>query len=149
MLPSLNLPVKSFQSSSKTRSSATILKREHFQEQQMEPQEMEADTEAPKCYSCLKDFLIRIQKLKLKHGWHIVDQLDHVEVKLLDEDFMQPKFQIFVKKDLTYTLRCYGWIVSPDSSTLIQSFPSFEKSAFITTLDGYKICPGRLLHHFY
>lgn len=147
MLPTLNLPVKSFQSGSKkSRSSATISKRKHFQEQQLELQGMEPDTEAPKCYSCLKDFLTRIRKLKLKQGWHIFDQLDHVEVKLLDEDFMQPKYEIFVKKDLTYTLRCYGWIISPDLSSVIQSFPSFEKitlSSFITALEGYKICQGR------
>ena len=43
-----------------SRSSATITKKEHFQEQQMELQ-MVADTEIPKCYSCLKDFLTRIQ----------------------------------------------------------------------------------------
>ena len=147
VLPTLNLPVKSFPSnslSSISRSSATISKREHFHEEQME---LVADTEESKCYSGFKDFITRIQKLKFKNGWHLVVHLDHAEVKLLDKCYIQPKFEIFVNQDLTYTLRCYGWIVSSDSS-LIQAFPTFEKitlSAFITALEGYKICQGILL----
>ena len=71
VLPTLNpqSSCEEFPSSLKNVSNSTsrIIKvfsynyeKEHFQEQQMELQ-MVADTEIPKCYSCLKDFLTRIQ----------------------------------------------------------------------------------------
>ena len=148
-LPTLNLPVKSCSStttsttSQRSSSLSTITKREMFQQQH----EIEIDNLLPNCYNGYEDFSQRVQKLKLAQGWIIVDYQNYIEIKFLEPTYTIPKFQIFVNKDLTYTLRCYGWTISKNTQILID-FPSFNSitlSNFLKKVETYKICKGKTI----
>lgn len=145
-LPSQNLPQKSCSSTMKPtepRSTSTITKRELFQQQQ----QLEFENAHLKpCYHSYDDFLQRVNKLKLSTGWSVCDHMSYMEAKYGEPGtpYIIPKYQIFVNKDLTYVLRCYGWTISSNSD-IKQKFPSFNVvtfSDFLKSLNGYKMCSG-------
>ena len=147
------MPIKSIvipsQETNVERSKQSIEKREQYQASLPGPSSMSSS-----CYQDFQDFVKRIGKLKIS-PWYIFSATDdYVEIRRNEttdgNEFMVPFQQIFVNTDLTFTLRCFGWVVQATNG--IQLFyPSFKfvtLSNFISVLKNYHLCRGLDLVEF-
>uniref|UniRef100_A0A7M5WX04 THAP-type domain-containing protein n=1 Tax=Clytia hemisphaerica TaxID=252671 RepID=A0A7M5WX04_9CNID len=137
-LPTENLPKKHLDLHEVSRPTSSIEKREIFQQNKAKH-----DIPKPNCYKSFKDFLDRIQRLSLK-GWTIVNNhLGFVEIRKNLPEYLGPKFQIFVKEDLTFRLRIHGWMLSLESEFMMKTYNSMQSvtlSYLITILEKYQLC---------
>ena len=144
VLPTLNLSEKKFAAKViESRPTNVIAKREAFQQQHPLIAPTDTDQVLACCYQNFEDFARRIGKLKLPEGWTILENENFVEIEFIDKRYLHPKYQIFVKDDLTYTLRCHGWIITQNE--LLQQFPSFKNitlSNFLLVLKKFQVCQG-------
>ena len=102
----------------------------------------------PTCYKNFNHFLTCIQRLKLKPSWNITTINDgntlEITRKAENERFLLPFMEIFVNENLTYRLRCLGWLIPVENSIHLchKSFKHVTFSDFIATLRNYHICSG-------
>ena len=151
VLPTLNLPVKSIpKTEHKQRPTTSLEKRQLFHEQHSTEQ---SDSPQPSVYKDFNDFAQRVQKLKLKSCWTILFHNEFIEINCKfdnEEDLMLPYIQIYVNKDLSYCIRCFGWLLSTEHQ-IFSSHPSFTYvtlNNFICILNGYQLCSGLDLVEF-
>ena len=149
VLPTKNLPVKSILKDQQQteRPTNAIEKREtHFQQQTLQEQ---LEPSSP-IYKNFDNFLARSKQLKL-NLWSIIEHSKcTVEIQRREEQILLPYMQIFVCEDLSFVLRCFGWIV-PEDNKIYSIHPTFKYvtlSSFITFLQGYIICSGLDLVEF-
>ena len=67
-----------------------------------------------------------------------------------DSKYILPKYQIFIKADLTYKIRCYGWLL-PNKNSLhdaCESFKDMTFSKFVLLLKEFNFCEGELVIDF-
>jgi len=105
------------------------------------------------CYKDYNDFLENIQKLKLEPLWKIMP-IDEQTIEIIrtadDTRSLLPFLQIFVNENLTYRLRCFGWLLPVENSihSCYESFKCVTLSDFIANLQNYHICSGLDLNEF-
>ncbi|XP_066935957.1 uncharacterized protein [Clytia hemisphaerica] len=142
-LPTLNLPSKiGRKTSGVERSMSSIDKRAEYQEAL---DSIPVPQPAP-CYSGLDEFKIRVGKLKLDSNWQMRESNNYVEMSYKDSKYIIPKYQIFIQDDLTYKIRCYGWLL-PSQNPIHDACGSFKNmtfSKFILLLKEFNLCEGKL-----
>ena len=135
-LPTLNLPVKPFTVFKTERSTSSIEKRV-VAYAAVTPE----NNVCAECYKSFEDFNNRVMKLKLPVGWDIkvntTTQL--TSIKYMDSEFVIPKYQIFVKNDLSFNLLIYNWEVK---SNTICSMKFKTLSTLIKEINQAHICKG-------
>ena len=132
-LPTLNLPVKSFTVSKTERSTTSIEKR-------VVASAVTTDTKVQTdCYKSFEDFNNRVVKLKLPLGWEIKLNTRSTTIRCMDSEFVIPKYQIFVKNDLSYNLLIYNWEVKFNTKC---NMKNKTLSALIKEINEAQICEG-------
>ena len=142
-LPTLNLPKKVGRKEIVERPTSAILKRENF----LAAQDSSDPPPPAPCYSSLTEFKTRVGKLKLEACWEIIESENHIEMKCNDTGHLLPKFQIFVNEDLTYKIRCYGWLL-PQINPISDAYGSFKDitfSNFVLFLKEFNLCEGKFI----
>ena len=135
-LPKLNLPVKSVpQKKLLERSTLAIRKRE------------ESFSPPPDrfCYKDFKDFVRRTNQIRFKDGWSVHENSDYIEVRLVQNDFIVPKFQLFTDVSLNFSIRVFGWMLPKGHSIYTkyqQSNFNVSVSNLIAEIETYVICDG-------
>ncbi|XP_066926583.1 uncharacterized protein [Clytia hemisphaerica] len=75
----------------------------------------------------------------------------YIEIRKNEREYLLPKFQIFVKEDLTFRLRCYGWVLSSSNTEVLKDYTSMRGitlSNLIIVLEKYQLCKGVSLVEF-
>lgn len=141
-IPELNLPIKSFPSSStstKPRESADTILQKRLSS--LESCTTDIITE---CYQSFPEFISRIQSLKLLN-WELCITSSFVRFSLKDDVHLVPKFEIFVDELLSFTIRFYTWRI-PNNHQIYShyggSLKNITVSNFIKILQNYYVCPG-------
>ena len=144
-LPTLNLPIKSFPSSTPTERSTTSIQKRLATTIYTVTPPVQSD-----CYKSFEDFLNRIQKLKLPPSWEIcLNNPDFVIIKFIDTCFSIPKFQIFVQKSLCYKVLVFNWKIQESNNILRYTnfnFKNIHLSSLVTTLQGIFLCEVLVLN---
>ena len=138
VLPSLNLPVKSIpRISPKPRTTTSISKRESSIQQ--------LHTIVKHQYKDFNEFKTRILKLKLGHCWNVILNEKDILITYTEEEYVTPKYDIYVDFSLGFSIRVYCWFLNDDHSLYKQykrSFFNVTLSAIITELQTLKLCKG-------
>ena len=138
VLPSLNLPVKSIpRISPKPRTTTSISKRESSIQQ--------LHTVVKHQYKDFNEFKTRILKLKLGHCWNVILNEKDILITYTEEEYVTPKYDIYVDFSLGFSIRVYCWFLNDDHFLYKQykrSFFNVTLSAIITELQTLKLCKG-------
>lgn len=136
----MNLPQKIGRREKSERATTSITKREEYLELHNDE-----DTPPIPCYHGLADFKKRVGKLKLGTYWEMIENETYVEMQYIDSNYILPKFQIFVSEDLSYKMRCFGWLLPSQNRVYdaCQSFKEITFSNFVLMLDGFNLCEGK------
>jgi len=118
-LPTLNLPQKSFSVPKVERPTVSIQKR---------AESHVVAAESPDCYKSIAEFNVRVRKLKLSLGWEIKEAAEFILILYMDSEHVIPKYQIFVKNDLSYNLLVYNWEVIKSNKILSNTVSSSDTS---------------------
>ena len=141
MLPSLHLPKKSISvSSPPPRPTTAIKKRE----------EIISSTSVPAsiplaAYKSFAEFQQRISRLKLGDSWHIDFSKSLVTISCHNDDYLLPKFEIFVDPSLQFSLRVFGWMLTEDHDLYgkyERSFANVTLSSLIQEIEQSLFCKG-------
>ena len=145
-LPTLNLPQKSFKTSSTTcstltsRSSAAIEKREHS----LFSLELTPPSSPISVYKNVVDFKQRIVNLSLGDNWKISLQDKLAIVTCHSQDYVLTKFEIYIEHSLVFSLRGFGLMLPEDHHEIYQqygrSFFNVTISNFIHNLEKLFLC---------
>ena len=139
-IPTLNLPCKSISkpsSSTTSRSVSSIQKRDEYQ--QVIP------SQTTFVYKNFFEFVNRIGKLSLGNCWKIKIHDTFASISYVSQEYVLPKFEIYVDNSLSFSLRIFGWMLSDDHelySIFKRSFENVTLSNFILKLNEYDICKG-------
>ena len=139
VMPTLNLPVKSFPpSSSKPRESAGNI----FEKKSLCN---EARCETPTmCYKTFMEFLNRVKLLKLV-GWEVSTTDKTANFKFNDGIHSVPKYEIHVDEHLSFIIRVMLWTI-PSNHQIYSAYGSSLKNITVSNLIKYllelNICPG-------
>ena len=154
-LPTLNLPMKSFQSPPSTprlSSLNIITKRLSFQQDINVPlSSSSSSTVTSPSYKSFAEFKERSLALKLPNGWTMNTTSECFVVSFSDGFHMVPKFEFFVSEDLSFILRVFLWKLPANHIIFknnMQSFKHATLSSFISSLTSFSICPGIDLSKF-
>ena len=66
------------------------------------------------CYSSFTEFQNRTIKLKVSDSWAIYNSDSLVTVTCSLPNYLIPKYEIFVKPSLHFTLRVFGWMLTEE-----------------------------------
>lgn len=142
-LPTLNLPVKNTFTSPPAlpRSSISIQKREECRRQ------IEVSTSTiPNAYKDFSDFKNRVLKLSLGDIWKVETVAENLVYAIFKtQEYVLPKFEIFVEDSLLFTVRVFGWMLPEDHEVYKKygrSFFNMTFSNFILELGKSQLCPG-------
>ena len=138
VLPSLNLPVKSIpRISPKPRTTTSISKRESSIQQ--------LHTAVKHQYKDFNEFKTRILKLKLGHCWNVMLNEKDMLITYIEEEYVTPKYDIYVDFSLRFSIRVYCWFLNDDHLL----YKQYKKNFFIVTLSAIiselltlKLCKG-------
>jgi hypothetical protein len=140
-LPTLNLPVKSFQTQKCERSTASIEKRATLPTSTASS----SATQSNSVYRTIAEFIKRIQKLKLPSGWEIKDKVNFTSIYIMDNVHVVPKIEILVQESLHFNVLVYNWNVPKNNNSLSNYNSSMENitlSALISEILSKDICQG-------
>ena len=106
-------------------------------------------------YKDFADFNSRITKLKLDSSWSINVNDTHTEIRQFTKaadgkEYVLPYIEIFVNPDLSYVVRCFGWVLPKDNIIyrLNSTFRDMTLTNFISKLKNYHPCSGLNLFEF-
>ena len=143
-IPTLNLPIKSFPSSSslsKPRdSSKTVLLKRSLSAENV------PDTPPPSCYKSFTEFNNRVTSLKLV-GWQVNNHDNVTHFTLNDQTHSVPKYEIYVDDQLSFTVRVLLWNI-PNGHEIYSLYQRSLNNVTVTNLINdiikFNICPGAL-----
>ena len=140
VVPTLNLPVKTCASKSfPERSTSSISKRE-----EAIPSTSSTSCRMTSCYNSFLEFKCRINKLKLPDGW-VIKSSDPVQIFFYDNEYITPKFEIYINEDLSYNIRIFNWLLSQEHDLISKyggSMNNITLSNLISSISSYSICEG-------
>ena len=153
VIPTLNLPVKSFPSTKTARATTSIEKRSAAASSQATQ-----PTTKTSCYKSFNDFITRISSLKLSSNWVIMNYVDQVVIYFQDNEHKIPKFEIYVNSSLNYNILVYNWHLSSEHELIKRyngSMQNITLSSLISELTkNLVVCKGvteykseNLVHH--
>ena len=128
VLPSLHLPKKSLSvSPPPPRSTTAIKKRE-----ENISSTVSSSSVSMAVYKSFPEFQQRISKLKLGDSWQIDMSEFLVTIASNIEDYLLPKYEIFVEPSLKFSLRVFGWMLTDDHDL----YGKYERSLTNVTLSN-------------
>ena len=139
-IPTLNLPIKSFQSPPSTPRSSSI----SAASKRLTYQSSTITSPPSHCYKSFEEFKKRCENLKLK-GWSQTSTSSVFTASFMDGIHLVPKFEIFVTENLDFIVRVFAWRLPPEHSVFsdnLHSFQNIHLSNFISILNSFIICPG-------
>ena len=140
MLPSLHLPKKSISVSSPPPRPTTAIKKREENISSALPSSIPSAV-----YKSFADFQQRISKLKLGNSWHIDLSESLVTISSHNNDYLLPKFEIFVDPSLRFSLRDFGWMLTEDHDLYgkyERSFANVTLSNLIQEIEQSLMCKG-------
>ena len=97
------------------------------------------------CFTNYKEFVTHVNALKLSAGWSVSIKEELVEFSLSTDDYLLPRYEIYVNISLAIVVRIYGWLL-PQNHPLLAAhkcpFKYITPSNFIKSLEEYVICIG-------
>ena len=108
---------------------------------------MKSQEKPTDCYKNFKEFMSRINTLKLD-GWQ-TEELEGIGVKIVKFDHLHiiPIYEVYVGNDLEFSIRVFGWKL-PVQHEIYEIYKKSCKnvtlSSLISLLNGYTICCGIL-----
>lgn len=142
-IPEMNLPLKSFESSS---TSTTTRRNSADSIVQKKLEYFGNIIETPSlCYKSFDEFTKRINLLKLSNSWTISFFETSVKISCMDDTHITPHFEVFVDNHLKFVVRVYLWEL-PEQHDIYNlcnhSFENITLSNLISILQSYCLCPG-------
>ena len=138
VIPTLNLPIKSFTKPQVSRLTSSIEKRGLISD-------LSPVLDDKFCYQSFTEFQSRLLKLKLPNLWKIKSEDTLIIVSQSMPEFIIPKFEIYIEPLLQFTLRIYGWMLTNNHeiySKHNRSFKNITLTNFIKDIESYALCPG-------
>ena len=98
-------------------------------------------------YSSYNDLCTCIPNVKLEEQWQIIPGNEFVRIYKTDDKHMLPIFDIYVERNLKYTLRVFCWCI-PDDHELYtwshssRSVKNITLEKLISNISSYEVCYG-------
>ena len=96
-------------------------------------------------YKSFTEFKQRISKLRLEDSWRIDLSESLVTISSHINDYLLPKFEIFVDSSLHFSLRVFGWMLTKDHDLYEKyerSFANVTLSNLIQEIEQSLLCKG-------